>query len=86
MSFSVSRGFSSQDTSACRHSFRPILVRSFTTLLVHRFVELMAPTTLEFDGLTSFRSRPKSSFRFILTMKGNKLNVWLENRKSKKQW
>jgi hypothetical protein len=46
----------------------------------------MSPTTLELDGLTSFRSRPKSSFRFVLTLKGNKLNAWLENRKSKKQW
>lgn len=60
--------------------------RTFTTQLVRRIVELMAPTTLELDGLTSFRSHPRSSFRFILTLTGNKLNVWLENRKSKKQW
>jgi hypothetical protein len=62
------------------------IARAFTTVLIRRIVGLMSPTTLELDGLTSFRSRPKSSFRFVLTLKGNKLNAWLENRKSKKQW
>lgn len=43
----------------------------------------MTPTNLKFDGVTSFPSRPKTSFRFILTLEANKLDVWLENHKSK---
>lgn len=46
----------------------------------------MKPKTLELGGLTFFRSRPNASYRFILTLKADKLNVWLEDRKSKKQW
>lgn len=46
----------------------------------------MVKTTLKLDGLTSFRSRPNVPYRFIVQVKGTKLNVWLEDRKSKKQW
>lgn len=46
----------------------------------------MNPGTLELDGVTSFPSRPKVLFRYIVAIESDKLSVWLEDRKSKKQW
>lgn len=46
----------------------------------------MKPGSLELDRLTSFPSRSKAMFRFVVTVEDDKLNMWLEDRKSKKQW
>lgn len=61
---------------------------SFRNLLAAQaLLEMMAsPTTLELDGLTSFRCHPDTPFRFALILKSDKIKYWLEDRKSKKQW
>ncbi|RLN70679.1 hypothetical protein BBJ28_00023625 [Nothophytophthora sp. Chile5] len=38
------------------------------------------------SGTTSFASSPSSSYRFVVSLKDEKVNIWLEDRSSKKQW
>ncbi|ETM53737.1 hypothetical protein L914_02809 [Phytophthora nicotianae] len=40
----------------------------------------------EVEGTTTFGSLPDESFRYLLSLKSEKINLWLENRTSKKQW
>lgn len=41
---------------------------------------------LVLDGVTTFASHSIAVFRFALTLNEDKINVWLEDRSSKKQW
>lgn len=43
-------------------------------------------TNLEVNGLTEFGSHPNTEYRFVLKLKDEKINIWLEDRDSKKQW
>lgn len=38
------------------------------------------------EGVTSFASRKDSMFRYVITIADGKLNVWLEDRKTKLRW
>ncbi|RLN67783.1 hypothetical protein BBJ28_00001067 [Nothophytophthora sp. Chile5] len=40
----------------------------------------------EMSGTASFASSPSSSYRFVLSHKDEKIDIWLEDRSSKKQW
>lgn len=41
---------------------------------------------MDVEGIVAFGSNPSDSFRYRLGLKEDKMNIWLENRKSKKQW
>jgi hypothetical protein len=38
------------------------------------------------EGITSFATREGLSYRFRIVAKSDKLRIWLEDRKTKKQW
>lgn len=38
------------------------------------------------EGVVAFGSNVLDSYRYRLSLRNEKLNIWLENRKSKKQW
>ncbi|ETO82928.1 hypothetical protein F444_02982 [Phytophthora nicotianae P1976] len=41
---------------------------------------------MQVEELTAFTSSPHESYRYVISLKGEKVNIWLENRSSKKQW
>ncbi|KAG7377179.1 hypothetical protein PHYPSEUDO_012047 [Phytophthora pseudosyringae] len=45
-------------------------------------------TGVDFDveGVTTFTLRAHGSFRYRISLKSEKVNIWLEDRSSKKQW
>ncbi|KAG1697831.1 hypothetical protein DVH05_015785 [Phytophthora capsici] len=44
------------------------------------------PTGMKIEGITTFTSRRDTSFRFVFSVTDDKMNVWLEDRKSKLRW
>ncbi|KAF4140036.1 hypothetical protein GN958_ATG10786 [Phytophthora infestans] len=38
------------------------------------------------EGLTAFKSPSTASYRYIISLKDEKVNIWLEERSNKKQW
>ncbi|EGZ08132.1 hypothetical protein PHYSODRAFT_526645, partial [Phytophthora sojae] len=46
----------------------------------------MPATNFEVEGVTMFGSRPDDSFRYQISLQDEKVNIWLEDRSSKKQW
>ncbi|KAG3134003.1 hypothetical protein PI126_g18901 [Phytophthora idaei] len=40
----------------------------------------------EVDGVTTFALSPSGSFRYRISLKNEQVNLWLEDRTSKKQW
>ncbi|OWZ07967.1 hypothetical protein PHMEG_00019565 [Phytophthora megakarya] len=47
----------------------------------------MAPgTDLEVEGVTAFAQPVQASYRYLISLKSEKVNIWLEDRNSKKQW
>ncbi|KAI9895805.1 hypothetical protein PsorP6_019408 [Peronosclerospora sorghi] len=47
----------------------------------------MAPIQdIEVEGVTTFATSPRTSYRYMLKLLNNELSIWMEDRKSKKQW
>eukprot|EP00644_Phytophthora_capsici_P016777 jgi/Phyca11/131670/e_gw1.111.35.1 len=38
------------------------------------------------EGITGFSSNPEDSYRYEISLKSGQVNIWLEDRSSKKQW
>ncbi|KAL3658718.1 hypothetical protein V7S43_016354 [Phytophthora oleae] len=50
-------------------------------------VSVDTPTAdMKIEGITTFTSRKDTSFRFVFSIADDKINVWLEDRKSKLRW
>ncbi|KAG2523411.1 hypothetical protein JM16_005350 [Phytophthora kernoviae] len=41
---------------------------------------------VEVEGVTVFASPPATTYRYVISLKSEKVNIWLEDRCSKKQW
>ncbi|POM76136.1 Hypothetical protein PHPALM_6664 [Phytophthora palmivora] len=46
---------------------------------------MAAGADFEVEGVTTFASHPNRSFRYLVSLKSEKVNIWLEDRSSKKQ-
>jgi hypothetical protein len=40
----------------------------------------------EVEGTAAFPSAPAATYRYVISLKSEKVNIWLEDRRSKKQW
>jgi hypothetical protein len=38
------------------------------------------------EGTAAFPSAPAATYRYVISLKSEKVNIWLEDRRSKKQW
>ncbi|KAG7395656.1 hypothetical protein PHYBOEH_003375 [Phytophthora boehmeriae] len=47
---------------------------------------MLKSVDVEVEGVTAFAPPPASTYRYVIALKSEKVNIWLEDRCSKKQW
>ncbi|KAG6943753.1 hypothetical protein JG688_00017451, partial [Phytophthora aleatoria] len=54
--------------------------------LIHCSTEVLDAGNIKVEGSTSFPSAPARFYRYAIALKDSKLSIWMEDRKSKKQY